>query len=649
MRLRSRSGEAARHTHPRRLYFEQSLRFNARLIIDGSAMQTPIRLERAALAAATLLAVTFAVDAAPFPPETEVWTRVETPWIELYANTDEDLAIEAARNLDVLRGVLVSIVRPADPASHERTVAFLFRNRRGFEPYRDRIASGSHAVGLFVRGDGGNYIATGLHRGRGELGALYHEYVHDFLSTYVPSAPLWLNEGLAELMSTFDHDASTASVGLPVHDHILWLRTHSPMPADRLFGVTRDSRDYHEGERQGTFYAESWLATHYFLFGGGDRTALQKYLVAIASGAAPDEAFGPLGMTPAELTARLESYAERDTYPWIRIPIEDTTGILDVRRADRSQLLYELGNLLYHSGPDNLTEAVDYYRAALRVDPSHPGANGVLGMILYGKGRRSEAAIHLARATEAMTTDFLPYLLHGENLLDRLRDFRITFSGTQTKPPEVDRARNLFERSHELNPDDPRALAGLGSTYLFESADVEPGIDALEEATARMPERTDLWVYLEILELKCGDRDRAQRIVDERIAPAGDADLLHSALRALVAWDVEQSNRFVRQGLLDDAARLLRRATATNDDADLAATLDANLHSVEMAIETLSLTELYNEAVRSANRFDYPTALSLLRQVVHETHDEDLRRDAGELIRTIEGFLRAAERSNGRQ
>ena len=73
-----------------------------------------------------------------------------------------------------------------------------------------------------------------------------------------PDLPLWLNEGLAELYSSFQLRGKKAAIGRPIDSHIHWLRDHALIPVGELFAIDHSSKDYNEGSRRGVFYAQSW-------------------------------------------------------------------------------------------------------------------------------------------------------------------------------------------------------------------------------------------------------------------------------------------------------------------------------------------------------------------------------------------------------
>src|SRR5205823_1321492 len=97
---------------------------------------------------------------------------------------------------------------------------------------------------------------------------IFHEYAHLLLRHNDRFWPLWLKEGMAEIYSTLEVTGpQTIRIGVPIEHHLRRLERTHLMPLRELFGVTRESADYNEGERQGIFYSESWLLVHYLMVG----------------------------------------------------------------------------------------------------------------------------------------------------------------------------------------------------------------------------------------------------------------------------------------------------------------------------------------------------------------------------------------------
>jgi len=125
-------------------------------------------------------------------------------------------------------------------------------------------------AGFFQHGNDENLIVLSLPdagAARMDMTVVFHEYTHLLFRRNDRIWPLWLKEGMAELYSTFETTGYSALIAQPIGHH-LQLLAHEPLaPLTELFAVTHDSPQYNERERQGIFYAESWLLTHFLVDG----------------------------------------------------------------------------------------------------------------------------------------------------------------------------------------------------------------------------------------------------------------------------------------------------------------------------------------------------------------------------------------------
>jgi hypothetical protein len=74
----------------------------------------------------------------------------------------------------------------------------------------------------------------------------------------MPTAPIWLHEGMAEFFSTVEASRWKAVVGKPVPGLTSVLRREPIIPTDLLFEVDSGTPIY----QTPMFYAEAWLLTH---------------------------------------------------------------------------------------------------------------------------------------------------------------------------------------------------------------------------------------------------------------------------------------------------------------------------------------------------------------------------------------------------
>jgi hypothetical protein len=131
------------------------------------------------------------------------------------------------------------------------------------------------------------------------------------------------------------------------------------MPLDALFGIDTTSPDYHETERAGRFYAQSWALLHFWYCGSDNlpatfREGRDRFVAAIRSGEAVADVVARerlfeacFQMNYKQAGAALETYVRRGVYAPRRIAIPP--GVLKVTATsepvDENVLRRRLANL----------------------------------------------------------------------------------------------------------------------------------------------------------------------------------------------------------------------------------------------------------------------------------------------------------------
>src|SRR5262249_46048547 len=213
------------------------------------------------------------------------------------------------------------------------TYVFAFRDQESFAPFA-RATGSENVAGFFNSAGEANYIALNMGAGRAPESIVYHEDVHYLFEENDPLVRRWLNEGLAEYYSTFTVDNGVPSVGKPIESHIRWLRTHRLIPLAELFATTHASRDYHEGDRQGVFYAESWALVHYVLLGSSHKAEMVDFLSRLGRGEPTDTAFrSALGGDYGAVEEELWRYVRQEAFQFVKLRQEGSTAAESLRVA----------------------------------------------------------------------------------------------------------------------------------------------------------------------------------------------------------------------------------------------------------------------------------------------------------------------------
>ncbi|HJQ39738.1 MAG TPA: tetratricopeptide repeat protein [Thermoanaerobaculia bacterium] len=444
-------------------------------------------LPRPSLLLVTLL---FALEiaAVELPRATDKWFEVRADDIRIFSNVSPAAAQDLAREVLRMRAVIGQItnLRVRTPVT---TRIFHFANQTAFAPYRDAAFPDQPRAksinGAFLSGEGQNIIllrADGTHIER----PVYHELIHYFVKNTVPKIPLWINEGLADFFSTFRTSKEGVDTGIPIPEHVAWLRQGDLLPLRELFAVDAKSPHYNERRRSGVFYAQSWGLVHYLMLGNEKRRPqFLDFVRRTNAGETTESAFAAsFGIKIAQLDREFRDYAPLKT---IRVGRHQAVEIKIAEPPPAAPmphdvLLYELGQLISSLDYSLIPNAQKFFEAALKENPRNSAAWAYLGRVHAHHGRNTESEEAFARAIEIGTDDSDVYVLLGRAILERANQ------KTVIPQAEVLQARALLAKAVELQPDSVLALLGHGVTYLYGDADPEPGIDDLQRAAALAPD-----------------------------------------------------------------------------------------------------------------------------------------------------------------
>src|SRR5215218_3337639 len=135
------------------------------------------------------------------PQTRDQWRSVRTNNLFVIGNADAEKLRQVAAWLEFFHSAFARLVSRNVLESSVPTTVVIFRDDASFIPFKPLYQGRPVNVsGFFQPGDDVNYIAISLDpRDRDPFSTAFHEYVHLHIKDNIPSAPLWLNEGLAEL------------------------------------------------------------------------------------------------------------------------------------------------------------------------------------------------------------------------------------------------------------------------------------------------------------------------------------------------------------------------------------------------------------------------------------------------------------------
>jgi tetratricopeptide (TPR) repeat protein len=576
--------------------------------------------------------------AVDLPREKERWTRLSVDGFTVISNAGDADTMKVANNLQQMRAAMskVSKLRVDSPLE---TKIFIFKSDGSFAPYREALMGkgAKNVAGVFLSHRDGNYIAVNGQAEERSGGVVTHELTHYFLNNTVPAAPLWFNEGFAEFYSTFEASGQKVKLGMPIVGHVEWLRQFQIFPFEQMFAITATSKDYNEGLRQGSFYAQSWALVHYLMLGAPERKAqLGTFLDLITAGKPTEAAFREaFGADYATLQKELQVYVRRNTMPGLTYSLDE----LQVKPVPKpevisySETLFQLGDLLEHSSARNFADAEQFLEAAIAADKGNAAALADLAFLDEVEGRDKEAAAGFAAATAAGGDRYLPYLLAGEHALRRAQKH-----GASVTAGELREARELFARAVQLNPSMPRAYAGLGSTYLLDE-NVVPGIAALEKSWSLAPSQMDVAFELAVLYARHGDRAKAMKIVDTILVKSEDPDTPQQAREMILQADLQRADKLAREGKHDEAMALVKGVHDETTNPELKRRLAESMGEKAAFDSRNSEIEQYNNAIKQAQARNFDAAYATVTKLIATGKEKDIVDAAKEMKEKLQPLI----------
>lgn len=450
----------------------------------------------------------------------EKWCTVRTENFEVFSAAPEKKTREMVVKLEQFRASFLSSFK-FRPVHEPHVTVILFDSDRAFTPYKPTYHGRPKEVtGFFIGGDDEAVIALNLGGdGDGEGGAtetIFHEYIHMLVHTREMNLPTWLDEGLAELFSTFQVIGSTVEYGSPKQSYVDLLNQVALMPMSRLMSVNESSPDYNEEERAGIFYAQAWATAH-LLVCGADRTNGAKLgrfiaITAAKTGVTPEAAFREaFGAGSEKMENDLRSYLRGGRYFKRKepVPLKDFGANLVIRPAtdfERDLALLNLRWRVHRSGETML--------AALHLagrDPTSPRPQEILGLVAAADGDVESALKRWAKAAELGSRNSF--------VLVQASRARLLEIGWMTDPEErltADDARQLrgwLDHAIQVSPmyDDPVELLAHVEAH---APEFRVGmINALQGRVAGLKNPAQTLLSLAVIRWRAKDRATADNLV----------------------------------------------------------------------------------------------------------------------------------------
>ena len=420
----------------------------------------------------------------------DTWRSVRTNNLFVIGNADPEKLRQVAAWLEFFHSAFGRLVSRNVLESSVPTTVILFRDDASFLPFKPLYQGRpANISGYFQAGDDVNYIAISMDpRLRDPFRTAFHEYVHLHVKDNIPKAPLWLDEGLAELYGSMQFANGEALIGVPL-GYIRLLREQELLPLKTLFEISTTSDHYNEDDKAGIFYGQSWALVHYLMLADrGRQEQFKRFLQLVSRGDDSSKAVeDSFGMTLPALEQEFRAYVRRGDFSAQRVTGIDPQAYAAYTAMQRTSLSegeanYYLGDLLYHIGRSS--DAERYFKQAVTLEPGFLPAHASLGLMYAIQRRYAEAKKHLEKASGSaqnyMTHYLYAYVVSRDSVEadGRIRDFPVESAAVMRE--------NLL-RAIKLAPDYAPAYYLLALVQLVRKERLDEALELAQKARQLAP------------------------------------------------------------------------------------------------------------------------------------------------------------------
>ena len=466
------------------------------------------------------------------------WFAVRTAHFNIFSCGPNEEVSRLADRLEQFHDAYF-LLAGAQAVSSPPVVVLAFPDRHDMEPFLPLYQGKPANMDAFFRhGNDENLIVLALMNLEGRtLQTIFHEYSHLLFRNNEQIWPIWLCEGMAEIYGTFELVGYEARVGKRIENHVQVLRSDTWMPLQELFSVKHDSAQYNEAERQGVFYSESWLLTHYLMLGPSSfrKSQFGRLTALLKEGQNPEQAFtNTFHCSLSAMEAELHRYFDEGRFPYLPYRLKYDLSVPHAgatRPVSTAETYFRFGDELMRI--DRLDAATACFTDVLRIAPKNPLAHEGLGLLAAVRENHQEAIRELQESLNLGSTSYLAHYVFAFEKFGLATDDRGHQRQSDTNASAEIRAE--LEKSIKLMPTFAPSHGLLGLVDLMDGRDLVGAAKHLQKAVEL--DSANYWYQLQLGQAQylSHDNDAARRTLQSLRMPYVEPRLRKSAEEILAA------------------------------------------------------------------------------------------------------------------
>jgi tetratricopeptide (TPR) repeat protein len=294
-----------------------------------------------------------------------------------------------------------------------------------------------------------------------------------------------------------------------------------------LFTVAHNSPQYNERDRQGIFYAESWLLTQFLM--AGDNPAFKarfgQFTQLLREGQIPEQAFtNALQTTLPAMEAELRRYLRQGRFTPIELVLAADISApiaLTTRPITPVENYFRLGDELFRINRPDAAET--YFKQGQKLAPASPLPYEGLGLLAAERKQHDEALRDLKDALQHGSTSFLAYYVYARER------YRLTADAEDRYAPLKNEAaaeiRGELQKSLALMPNFGPAHELLGFFEMVQGENLALAEQHLQRAIQLEPENPSYLFSLAQVQLRNRNLDAARHTLQPLLLPNVNAEL----------------------------------------------------------------------------------------------------------------------------